>query len=204
VNRPTVVKLGGSYAFSPLLRPWLAAIAAASGEVVIVPGGGPFADVVRAAQPAMGFDDRAAHAMAIHAMTQFGIALASIGAGFVVAETTAEMARALAARRVPVWLPAAMLRDAAAVPQSWAVTSDSLALWLARALDAPRVLLVKARTAHPRAGVAALVEHGLVDRAFPDFLARYAGAVFAAGPDDLPMAGLNPRRLPGAAVQALA
>ena len=46
----TVLKLGGSYAFSPHLKDWLDAIAACAGCAVVVPGGGPFADAVRMAQ----------------------------------------------------------------------------------------------------------------------------------------------------------
>src|SRR2546426_2358433 len=74
---PTVIKLGGSFAFSADLGDWIAAIAACAGRVVIVPGGGPFADVVRAAQVQMGFDDRAAHRMALLAMAQYGCAIKS-------------------------------------------------------------------------------------------------------------------------------
>jgi dihydroneopterin aldolase len=51
---PTVLKLGGSYAFSPFLKNWIDAIADCAGCVVLVPGGGPFADAVRAAQPRNG------------------------------------------------------------------------------------------------------------------------------------------------------
>ena len=75
----TVLKLGGSYAFSPHLKDWLDAIAACAGCAVVVPGGGPFADAVRMAQPRMGFDDRAAHEMAVLAMDQYGCALAHLG-----------------------------------------------------------------------------------------------------------------------------
>jgi len=204
VTRPTVVKLGGSFAFLPMLPAWLGAIARAAGEVVLVPGGGPFADAVRAAEPRMGFGDRAAHAMALLAMSQYGIALAGLGRDFVVAENRREIELAMAAARVPVWSPAAMLRDAADVPQSWAVTSDSLALWLARAIEAAQVLLVKPRAAPPGATVPSLVADGLLDPAFPDFLARYAGTVFLAGPEDVPAAGLQPSRLPGTCIRALA
>jgi aspartokinase-like uncharacterized kinase len=56
-ERPVVVKLGGSFAFSKHLRDWIETLAACAGRVVIVPGGGPFADAVRLAQPRMGFDD---------------------------------------------------------------------------------------------------------------------------------------------------
>ena len=44
---PIVVKLGGSHAFATHLRAWLDALAQAGGNVVVVPGGGPFADAVR-------------------------------------------------------------------------------------------------------------------------------------------------------------
>lgn len=204
MNVGCVVRLGGSLAFSPLLQPWLRAISAARGDVVIVPGGGPFADAVRAAQPKMGFDDRAAHAMALHAMAQFGIALASIGAdfGLGLAAEPATIERLSSAGRIPVWSPLPMLRDAPEVPETWSVTSDSLALWLATKLKARSLLLVKARAVAPGASVAALVAEQLVDSSFPDFLARYAGAVFVAGPDDLPKK-LDARHPPGVPLRAV-
>lgn len=206
MTRLTIVKLGGSQAFAPTLRPWLDTIAVAAGAVVIVPGGGPFADTVRAAQPRIGFDDRTAHAMAQLGMTQFALALAGIGSdlGLVVAARRTEIDRALAARRIPVWAPHEMLRDAADVPPSWSVTSDSLALWLAAALDAPQLLLVKARSARRGAELAALAADGLVDTAFPEFASRYAGSIFVAGPAERPPAGLDVHRLPGVPVRVLA
>ena len=64
----TVIKLGGSHAFAPQLKDWIGAVAAQAGRIVLVPGGGPFADAVRDAQARMGFDDGAAHRMALLAM----------------------------------------------------------------------------------------------------------------------------------------
>ena len=75
-TRLSIVKLGGSHANGPHLKDWLTAIVAEAGAIAIVPGGGPFADAVRTAQASMGYDDRAAHAMALMAMAQFGCALA--------------------------------------------------------------------------------------------------------------------------------
>ena len=206
MSRLTVVKLGGSQAFSPTLLRWLHAIADAAGDVVIVPGGGPFAEAVRAAQPRMGFDDRAAHVMALHAMAQFGIALASIGADFGLVHTGeyGGIGLALAGQKIPVWSPLVMLRDAPEVPQSWSVTSDSLALWLATTLNAPQLLLIKARPTAAGATAGQLVANGLLDQAFPDFLSRYPGTVYIAGPGDLPHAELDVRNPPGVPLRALA
>src|SRR2546423_12784218 len=109
----TVVKLGGSYVGSAELNGWLDALAACAGHVVLVPGGGPFADTVRAAQRSMGFDDRAAHHMALIAMEQYGCALASLGRRLAHAASMAAIRRALGARKVPVWSPTRMALAAA-------------------------------------------------------------------------------------------
>jgi aspartokinase-like uncharacterized kinase len=191
-----VVRLGGSHAFSPLLRPWLSAIGAAAGRVVVVPGGGPFADTVRSAQAAMGFDDAAAHCMALLAMTQYGVALANLGGPFVSVDTMDALYDTLRERRVPVWSPWPMLRDAPDIPACWDVTSDSIALWLGQVLAAPYVLLIKHVPTLAGATARSLVAQGVLDAAFPGFFDTYAGAVYMAGPDDLP-AGLDADTPPG-------
>ena len=183
-----VVKLGGSYAFSKRLQPWLDAIGAAAGRVAVVPGGGPFAEAVRVAQPRMGFGENAAHEMALLAMTQYAIALASRHPALVLTESLAAMHDALARGRAPVWSPWPMLRDAPDIPPSWEVTSDSLAIWLAARIAAPWLLLVKSRPAPADATAAKLTEAGLVDAAFPHFAGAYRGQVYIAGPNDAPAA----------------
>jgi 5-(aminomethyl)-3-furanmethanol phosphate kinase len=180
---PTVVKLGGSYAFSSALKSWIDAVAACAGHVVVVPGGGPFAETVRVAQPKMGFDDRAAHEMALLAMEQYGCALASLGDGWRLAASAAAIRDVLREGGVPVWSPTPMLRDANDVPWSWDVTSDSLAAWLAGRIGAKRVLLVKQLEPPPGCLRAAdLVADGIIDPAFPRFLRASGAQAFIAGP----------------------
>jgi dihydroneopterin aldolase len=180
----TIVKIGGSYAGSAALKGWLDALAACAGHAVLVPGGGPFADTVRAAQRSMGFDDRAAHHMALMAMEQYGRALASLGRGLVGAASLAAIRRALDERQVPVWSPTRMVL-AADVPCSWDVTADSLAAWLAGRLGAQHMLLVKQRRP-AGASIAAhdLVARGIVDPQFPAFLDASGATASVAGPAD--------------------
>jgi dihydroneopterin aldolase len=178
-----VVRIGGSFAGSSYLSAWLDAIAVQAGRVVVVPGGGPFADTVRAAQRSMGFDDRAAHRMALLAMEQYGAALVSLRIGWTVASSVAGIRRALADGKVPVWAPSRMVLCAKDVPWSWDVTSDSLAAWLAGRIGAGRLLLVK----HVEPDVdelraSDLVARGIVDSAFPGFLRDSGVAAFMAGP----------------------
>jgi 5-(aminomethyl)-3-furanmethanol phosphate kinase len=182
---PTVVKLGGSFAFSPRLRDWIAAIAACAGHAVIVPGGGPFADAVRAAQAPMGFDDRAAHRMGLLAMEQYGCAIGCLNERMSLADSLAAIRQGLAHRKVPVWLPTQMALADAGIPQSWEVTSDSLAAWLAGKVAAERLLLVKHVDATEKAVRAAeLAACDVVDKAFATFLAASGVPAFILGPDD--------------------
>ena len=127
----TVVKLGGSYAFSTHLKDWIDAIALCAGRVVVAPGGGPFADAVREVQPKMGLDDRVAHHMALLAMDQYGCALASLERKLIPAASATAIRRVLLDGGVPVWSATRMVLGAEDIPWSWDVTSDSLAAWLA-------------------------------------------------------------------------
>jgi dihydroneopterin aldolase len=182
---PTVVKLGGSFAFSPCLRNWIAAIAACAGKAVIVPGGGPFADAVRAAQAPMGFDDRTAHRMGLLAMEQYGCAIGCLHERLSLADSLAAIRQGLADRKIPVWLPTRMALADAGIPQSWDVTSDSLSAWLAGKIGAARLLLVKHVDATENAvRTAELAAGDVVDKAFATFLAASGVPAFVLGPED--------------------
>ncbi|HZP93718.1 MAG TPA: aspartate kinase [Burkholderiales bacterium] len=183
-----VVKLGGSFARSDELPRWLAVAAAAgAGKIVLVPGGGPWADEVRAAQKRERFDDRVAHGMALRAMERYGHLLCSMQAGLVPACTAPEIHAVLERGQVPVWMPYEMALADPSIPQSWNVTSDSLAAWLARQMDASALLLVKSvAISTTKLSLPALTDRGWVDAAFGDFVAgaRYAVCLLGRGRQD--------------------
>jgi 5-(aminomethyl)-3-furanmethanol phosphate kinase len=182
--RLAIVKLGGSHANGPHIKDWLAAIAAEAGAIVIVPGGGPFANAVRSAQASMGYDDSAAHAMALMAMAQFGRALQSLNPALRMTASRSAISRALRDGKVPVWSPEPMAR-AAALPETWALTSDSLAAWLAGALGAGRLVLVKhGRFEAATVNVHDLVARGVVDSLFPRYLKESGARAWLAAPTD--------------------
>lgn len=199
-----VVKIGGSLAASPDLPAWLAALAGPhKASLVVVPGGGPFADAVRRAQAARHFDDAAAHRMALLAMEQFGIMICALAPGLVPAASADSIAAAQQAGDVPVWMPAAMAGDAPDVAPGWEVTSDSLAAWLASRIGAPALLLVKSSAPPADAATAEdLAQAGVVDTAFPVQVRRRGFAVHVLGPGDLGgfARALAVGRLPGLAV----
>jgi aspartokinase-like uncharacterized kinase len=144
-----VVKIGGGLlraeGFDGLRRGCAeAARMAMHRPVLVVPGGGPFADAVRAVDAEVGLDDDVAHVLALRAMDQLGVLVrallpdASLVGGLV------------APRALGVLLVAPAFEDRPDVPQSWAVTSDSLAVLAAAAIGATEAVLLK-----PVAGVMA-------------------------------------------------
>jgi aspartokinase-like uncharacterized kinase len=175
-----VIKLGGSLAEAAELRPWLEVIARTPGPPrVLVPGGGPFADTVRAAQARWRFDDRIADRMALLAMHQYGLMLTGLDPKLQPAEIIDTLRAECAAGDVPVWLPYAMVAEREDVEATWVVTSDSLALWLATELAAERLILVKS-AALPRepAEIGSLVAKEILDRAFPQYARGFGGEIF--------------------------
>lgn len=78
-----------------------------------------------------------------------------------------------------------MVLGAADIPQSWDVTSDSLAAWLAGKIGAELLVLVK--HVEPMRGTLRatdLMARDIVDRGFADFLAASSVPAFVLGPDD--------------------
>ena len=181
-----VVKVGGSLQFSRSLVDWLKLLAReGGGNVAVVPGGGEFADRVRATQAGLGFDDATAHRLALQAMEEFAGVLAHLEPRLVPAASEREIRQTVSCGLVPVWLPSQMAGSAPEIPQDWSVTSDSLALWLARRLQADAVILLKS-VEPPRNSrdAAQLAAAGYVDEAFPRFFADYSGRVTVVAQDD--------------------
>lgn len=168
-----VVKLGGSLDRNPLLRDWLEMLALEGrGRVVIVPGGGRFADVAREAQQHWGIDDLAGHNLAVLGMAQMAQLLKGLCPALRCARDETEIRAQLAAGAVPVWMPLDLLRAAPDELTNWGVTSDSLALWLAARLQAQGVIVVKSCAVPAGADADALVQAGVVDAEFAARRAR--------------------------------
>jgi aspartokinase-like uncharacterized kinase len=142
----TVVKVGGGLlGKAGALDLVLEALTAfhAGRRIVVVPGGGPFADAVRQMFRRVKIGDDAAHWMAILGMDQYAHALAARAPGGVLVESEPAIAAALAAGQLAVLAPYRWLRAADPLPHSWEVTSDTITAWLAGALGARRVVLIK-------------------------------------------------------------
>ena len=141
----TVVKIGGGLLqHAGLFAGALTAISAVGRErrLLVVTGGGPFADAVRETDRRLHLSDDTAHWMAVLAMDQYAHLVAERLAGGVLVSEPGEIAAAFH-KGIPVLAPYRWLHDADPLPHSWDVTSDSIAAWVAGQVGARRLVLIK-------------------------------------------------------------
>jgi aspartokinase-like uncharacterized kinase len=112
-------------------------------RLLVVPGGGPFADAVRVVHRQHRLTDSVSHWMAILAMDQYAHLVASRMPASVLVTGLREIADTLDVSEVPVLAPSRWLREADPLPHAWEVTSDSIAAWVAGQVGARRLVLVK-------------------------------------------------------------
>ena len=162
-----VVKLGGSLNADPLLPRWLGLLTQlGGGRVVVVCGGGRFADAVREHQAQWSFDDLAAHNMALLAMAQTAHFLHALNPALQMVTGDDAAQRVLRLGKTALWSPLALLAGQADAGTNWSVTSDSIALALAQRLGAEQLVLVKSCAVDPALSLAQLGAAGIVDARF--------------------------------------
>ena len=161
-----VVKLGGSLCTDPALPQWLEGLARlGGGRVTIVPGGGGLADEVRRLQAHWQFDDLPAHNMAVLAMAQNAHLMHALEPSLQIVARETEIPRVLRRGKTVVWAPLEQLREVPDEATNWETTSDSLALILAKRLNAERLLLIKSCPVDD-APLERLVNAGVLDLSF--------------------------------------
>lgn len=177
-----VCKIGGSLSRPETLRPLLKTLEAIRSEhrVLVVPGGGAFADSVRKEAATFRLGVTASHWMAILAMDQYGYLLADLGQATRTVRTSKEIDEAVRDEALPILLPSTLLLAADPLLHSWDVTSDSIAAYIAVRLGADLLVLLKdvdgVLTADPREdpsavliphlGLSRLMGYACVDAAF--------------------------------------
>lgn len=183
-----IVKFGGSSIATPDLRRWVQSIEKTGRPLVIVPGGGPFANTVRQFQTRIGYDAEAAYRMTLLAMEQFGHALVALGEKLVPARTLEAIESAQARGLVPVWMPSDMILSGRSADETWSVTSDSVAAWLAAQVPGSPLCLIKQIDVPAGSSLQAISAAGVVDASFVALL-HGSTRVYVAGPSDLAMSG---------------
>jgi aspartokinase-like uncharacterized kinase len=140
-----VIKVGGSLSEEPErlieLCAELSGLAKEYG-VVVVPGGGRFADAVRDSDERFNLSSGISHRMAILGMDQFGLLLAQLTPNSCATPLLDDAKQLSETEAVPVFLPSRLMFKEDPLKNSWDVTSDSIAAYVASRLQAAKLILV--------------------------------------------------------------
>lgn len=171
--QPVVIKVGGSLFDLPNLRQRLHRVLTgwASHKVLLIAGGGPFAEAVRQLDRMHQFHPDRAHWLALHATRVSSRFLADL-LDLPIAHNLAHVFEVWKTR------PAAVLdllgfagedeHRPGHLPHSWDATTDSFAARVAHLLNAERLVLLKSTNLPTGRDWHHAAQAGLVDACFPD------------------------------------
>lgn len=141
----TIVKIGGSLAsHAQKLRALCAKLTELSPKhrLIVIPGGGEFADVVRDLDRRFCLSPTISHRMAILGMDQFGLLLSDLLQNSIAVNKIEQLQKTLDSGKLPIFLPSTLLLAEDLLENSWDVTSDSIAVHVAERLNVTQVVLV--------------------------------------------------------------
>jgi aspartokinase-like uncharacterized kinase len=198
-----VLKIGGSLIkFPDNLSSLLKEIEKLANQhrLLLVPGGGVFADLVSKTQQDLALSDDIAHWMAIMAQNQFGMLLADRLTSKNVITKIEEFVNSNSPGLF-VLMPFSSMKEMDELPHTWDVTGDSISLWIGEKALANFVLLVKCvdGIANPSEESQILTKleakklnridiRNVLDRHLPKIAPRFSGRIFVVN-------GLHPKRI---------
>jgi aspartokinase-like uncharacterized kinase len=200
-----VLKIGGSLSRGAALEALCREISRLGEHypLLIVPGGGTFADLVRDVYRRYDLTETAAHSMALLAMDQYGYLLNRLIAGSLLTSELDVACSAADAGRTAVFLPSILVARANPLPHSWEVTSDSISAWIAHRAHSRRLVLLKDVDGLLKAGRSHDTSASLIEEMTVEHLNGHSGGVDEFLPQFLAsihletwvISGLHPERL---------
>ena len=176
-----VLKLGGSLMRSKELVVWLENIFSRTRDniIIVVPGGGEFAENIREIQKQLNFNNKIAHKMALLAMCQYGYFLTGINADIKILKNTKTLCLDKNIGGSFLWLPDDLLENISEITGNWDFSSDSISLWLATYLTADKLVIVKSKKIiYNQSRIKEHIANEDVDKGFKKNINKYKGEIF--------------------------
>jgi len=178
-----VVKIGGSlFDYPDLATAWNQWVSRESKMMtVMIAGGGPYADLVRQWDKQFQLSEETAHWMCVTSMSITATLLHQQLPGTLLIDDWQELIKWRSSDKPAgssVFLAESFLKTIEtslpgdSLPQTWAVSSDSIAARLAEVLSAEELVLCKSASISPGSGWQQLADEGFVDQYFPEIAAR--------------------------------
>jgi 5-(aminomethyl)-3-furanmethanol phosphate kinase len=174
MSRPiVVVKVGGSLLDWPELPARLTGyLEARRGDrLVLVVGGGRFADILRDLDASHEIGEESSHALALRVLDLTAHLLAKLVPGTRVVEEVSGLDDAWSSSDLPILAPRRFLeaddRSPDPLPHAWTTTTDAIAARLAVRLEADELVLLKSVSSPLGVNLEVAARLGLVDPEFP-------------------------------------
>lgn len=112
-------------------------------RIVIVPGGGAFADFIRSRSARRGISEKTSHAQAVLSICQFGYELAARFKNGIAARNRAQVEAAFKSGATPVFIPYPYAVEEKRIPATWDATSDTIAAEVCHYLGIGGLVMLK-------------------------------------------------------------
>ena len=136
-----IIKLGGSWQSNPRLNDLLNNLSKFKNvSVTLIAGGGMFAETIRKSQKILNFSDELGHYLALLATENFARVISELNNSFALSENLNKLT---SNKNIKIWLPSKQLKDDKSFLKDWESTSDSVAVWLSKKINAEGVIFIK-------------------------------------------------------------
>jgi len=133
-----LIKIGGSLTYHA--EKLLNELKQTDKPIIIIPGGGEFADVVRKLYEKTNLNDSGAHKLAILCVDLMGLYFSEIS-GIETTDNLFDAKRILKENGKVIFLPSKLILSTDELPHSWDVTSDTIALYVAKFLNLEEIII---------------------------------------------------------------
>ncbi|ABR56960.1 [5-(aminomethyl)furan-3-yl]methyl phosphate kinase [Methanococcus aeolicus] len=141
-NNINIIKIGGSltYSVNELLNKLKDFCNTSGKKIIIVPGGGQFANVVRELHEKTELNEDGAHMLATKSTDLIGLYFSEIS-GITAVDNLYDAKKILNKENIVIILPSKIVLATEELPHSWELTSDSISAYIAKCLDIHSIII---------------------------------------------------------------
>lgn len=174
-----IVKIGGSWLKNPSLPSLLIKIKKiCNKEIVIVPGGGSFADSIRDVSDKTKMSEKLANKLALKSTELFAEYLKELDNDLCLIDNPRNFKK----EKICIWLPSKKLSQNNSFKNNWDSTSDSVAAWLANKIMAKGVIFIKSlKDFKSKNKLFYLQNKNILDKNISIYLSGYNGLIKIVG-----------------------
>ena len=174
-----IIKIGGSWLKNPNLKDLLFKIKKIRPEhIVIVTGGGVFADSIREVYKNTNMSESLGNKLALKSTEFFAYYLKELNKDLYLTNDFVEFKK----DKINIWLPSKTLSQNNSFQNNWDSTSDSVAVWLGKKIKAKGIIFIKSwEKFNKKNKLSKLQNDNVIDKNVSNYLSGYSGLIKIVG-----------------------